>query len=117
MPSKAMRTIKASYGGRKAMSNTTNALERLSNSVSLGARRRIENGSAIIEDDGIGVRVICNPNGSGRAESMTSRCESMMCHSDRIDEMIAEAQAILSTFNAQALPRGGAQKGNEYAQD
>ena len=81
------------------MKTNAETADRVRRCALLGVRRRIANGSAIIEDDGIGVRVICNPDGSGNAESTMARRESMMCHADRIDAMIAEAMVMLSTPN------------------
>lgn len=70
-------------------------MKKQSDSGLFGVIKRLQNGSAIIEDDSIGVRVTVNPDGSGKTESTIARRESMVCHAHRINAMVAEAQAML----------------------
>lgn len=58
----------------------------------------IENGTAVIEDHSIGVRVTLQPDGLGSAESMRASWESVLLqHADRVEHMIEEARLLLSS--------------------
>jgi hypothetical protein len=61
----------------------------------MSTRKYFKDGSAVIEDDAIRVRVTCRPDGSDQSESMGARPESMLVHTDRILAMIAEAKEML----------------------